>query len=78
MAPSTALIKLISPGAQRATLIVNGNEGINGVCITIDSQNAERVFIYLFIYSATWTWKETEKQSILGEKEKASIVCLTV
>ncbi len=43
---SRALIKALYPGDQRATLIVNGNEGINAVCITIDPHNREKVLFF--------------------------------
>lgn len=47
MAESRALIKAFYTGDQRATLIVNGNEGINAVCITIDPHNSEKVLFFL-------------------------------
>lgn len=47
MAESRALIKALYPGDQCATLIVNGNEQINAVCITIDPHNSEKVFFFL-------------------------------
>lgn len=42
LAESGALIKALEPGDQHAALIVNGNEGINSVCITIDPHNTEK------------------------------------
>lgn len=53
LAESGALIKALEPGDQHAALIVNGNEGINAVCITIDRKSAFSVAFR----SRRWKWQ---------------------
>lgn len=63
MAESRALIKALHPGDQRATLIVNGNEGINAVCITIDPHNTEKVLFFPSL--AFWAWWKMAGSKVL-------------
>lgn len=64
LAESRALIKALEPGDQHAALIVNGNEGINAVCITIDPHNTEK---------APFAWHS----GVAGGKWQAQRCCVT-